>query len=306
MPYMKKLLFILMVLSSTLTLSQDPFFYNSNTLQLYNNPAFTGLIKSFSMDFGYRNQWPELSGNYVTSITSVNQFLGKGHGVSMQVMTDNAANTIQKVEIDLSYAKSFKLVDGHYLSGGIQFAYFQKNLDVSKLTFGDMIDPRTGFIYPAQTLNVRTPISNVDLSAGLVYYNEFGYVSFSTKHLMEPNESFFVGEESNLPRLYFAELGGKIQLNDFRFVPYVRYRYQNSFSSSQVGMKAMFKSWFVEGGWQPNSGFYSGAGYLGEHIKVGYNLVGYSSFGDYYFAHEVFLGCNLKLFKKENEHFFDF
>ncbi|MCB9188919.1 MAG: hypothetical protein H6600_08145 [Flavobacteriales bacterium] len=73
----------------------------------------------------------------------------------------------------------------------------------------------------------------------------------------------------------------------------------------------MFKKWFVEGGYHFNSGFCGGLGYLGEHIKagynlVGYNLVGYNLSGDHHFAHELFLGCNLNLFKKQNEHFFDF
>lgn len=289
--------------------SQDPFFYNSNTLQIYNNPAFSGLNKSFSLDFGYRNQWPELSGNYVSSVTSFNQFLGKGNGVSIQVFTDNAAKVIHKTEIDLGYAKTFKLVNKHFLSLGVQFAYYQKHFNFNNLTFGDMIDPRRGFVYSTGEIP-NMDIGNFDAHIGLVYYNEVFYVSLSSKHLLRPIESFYDGN-NRLPILYFTEVGGKYQLNDFRFVPLIRLRVQDSFTSVQAGLKTMFKKWFVEGGYHFNSGFYGGLGYLGEHIKagynlVGYNLVGYNLSGDHHFAHELFLGCNLNLFKKQNEHFFDF
>lgn len=285
--------------------AQDPFFYNSNTLQLYNNPAFSGLNKSFSLDVGYRNQWPELSGNYVSSLTSINQYLGKGNGVSIQLFTDNAAQIIHKTEIELGYAKNLQLADGHYLSVGIQLAYFQKTIDLNGLTFGDMIDPRRGFVYSTQDVQ-RTEIGQFDFHTGLLYRNNVFYVSMSAKHLLRPHDSFFPTHSVELPILLFGEVGGKYQLNDFRFVPLIRFRTQDSYTSVQTGLKTMFKKWFIEGGLHFNSGFYAGLGYLGDHTKIGYNLVGYSYFGDVHFAHEVFLGCNLNLFKKENENFFDF
>ncbi|MCB9188918.1 MAG: PorP/SprF family type IX secretion system membrane protein [Flavobacteriales bacterium] len=217
---MKKLLILLSVFFCSNVFGQDPIFYSSNTIQLYNNPAFAGLNKSFSMDFGCRNQWPELSGNYVSSVTSVNQFLGKGNGISIQVFTDNAAQVIYKTEIDLGYAKTIKLMDKHFLSIGVQFAYYQKHFNFNNLTFGDMIDPRRGFVYSTGEIPYMD-IGNFDAHIGLVYYNEVFYVSLSSKHLLRPIESFYDGN-NRLPILYFTEVGGKYQLNDFRFVPLIR------------------------------------------------------------------------------------
>jgi type IX secretion system PorP/SprF family membrane protein len=286
--------------------AQDPVFYSSNLTHLYNNPAMSGLNKSFSLDIAYRNQWPNLSGNYVSSVTAVNQYLGKGNGISIQVFTDNSAGTLFKREVDLGYSKTITIGEGHHLTAGVQMAFFQKRIDIDKLTFGDMIDPRTGFVYPGQQFE-RTVINAVDAHAGLLYYSKFMYASFSTKHLLQPNESFMAGE-SKLPMLIFGELGGKIEVKDVRFVPYVRHRMQQSFNMTQGGLKVQYKGWFVEGGIQNESTFYAGLGYLGDHVKAGYNLVSYRSFfsSSHSVAHEVFLGMNLNLFKKENANFFDF
>lgn len=305
---MKLLIALSVLLIAGQSMAQDPVFYSSNNVQLYNNPAMSGLCKSFAFDMAYRHQWPELSGDYISSVSIANQYLGKGHGVSLSFFTDNAGGITRKKEIMAGYAKLFKLSENHFLSIGLQASFFQKTIDWDRMTFGDMIDPRVGVVNTS-TGGLRPSTSDIDLNAGLLYYNNFLYASFSVKHLLTPNESFFVGQESDLPMLYFGEVGGKIKIKEnVKLVPYFRYRNQGSFGQMQLAVKAYYKDFYLEGGMQDGDVGYGGMGYNGKLIRAGYNLVAYQSFfqESFSFAHEIFLGVNLNLFKKENENFFDF
>lgn len=307
---MRYTLILLVSFVCVLGYSQDPFFYSTSNTSLYNNPAFCGLNKSFSADFAYRNQWPNSSTNYQSSVSSANQYLGKGNGVSIQFFTDNAASTTFKRELDLGYSKAFKLAEGHFLVGGLQVAYFQKNLDINKLTFGDMIDPRRGYVYPNQPVQFIDNVQGIDFNGGLMYYNDYVYASFSVKHITEPNESFYQSfAPSPLPRLFFGEIGAKFRIGeDWKIIPHAQFRKQGQFDNFLGGVKVSWKNLYLDGGYQVSDAFYTAFGYHGDHFHCSYNLVSYASLStsSTYFAHEVCLGIDLKLFKKENENFFDF
>lgn len=304
---MKNFLAITLMLVSLLGWSQDPIFYSTDHMRLYNNPAFSGLNKSFSFDIGYRHQWPNITGDYVTSVTSVNQYLGKGNGVSLQFFTDNAGDVIYKREILFGYAKSFKIHEGHFLSIGVQSSYYQKHFDFDHLTFGDMIDPRRGFVYPTNEIPY-VDMANFDFHAGLIYQNEFFYTGFSTKHLLRPIESFYDGN-NRVPILYFGEMGGKIDLGeDWNIIPHIQYRIQDGFYAFLGGAKVKWRKLYLDGGIQDSKTFYTAFGFQSEHFQCSYDLVTYRWFtnNETYFAHEFILGVDLTLFKKENENFFDF
>ncbi|CAG5086310.1 PorP/SprF family type IX secretion system membrane protein [Parvicella tangerina] len=309
---MKTLLFTLTFLWTLSFTAQDPFFYSTRTLRVYNNPAFSGLNKSFSADVGYRHQWPRVSGDYITSVTAFNQYLGKGNGVSLQLFTDNAAQTIYKRQITVGYAKRVRLADDHFLSAGVDLSYFQKRLDPSRLTFGGMIDPRQGYVYPASGLGqYKTTVANMDMSAGVMYYSSFLYAGFSIKHITEPDQSFLLNLTSPdvLPRMYFGQLGAKFRLGeDWSLVPHLEFRSQGSFQTLLSGLKVNWKKFYFNGGIQNFNTFYTALGFEAEHVRFAYDLVTYTGFGndEVFFAHEFFVGLDLTLFKKENENFFDF
>lgn len=308
---MRYILAFSIILIGALGHGQDPFFYSSENLRLYNNPAMTGLNKSFTADIGYRHQWPSVSNDYITSITTFNQHLNKGNGVSLQLFTDNASSTIFKKEIVVGYAKSLKLSDGHYLSGGVQLAYFQKKLDPSKLTFGSAIDPRGGFVY-SPIGQYKTNVSNIDFNAGLMYYGPVFYTGFSIRHIAEPNQSFLInlsGESDRLPRLFFGEIGAKISLgSDWRIVPNAEYRVQGTFQMLLGGVKVKWRKFYLDGGLQDFNTFYTALGFTSDYFHCSYDLVSYTGFSadQVFFAHEFSIGVDLVLFKKENENFFDF
>ena len=60
------------------------------------------------------------------------------------------------------------------MKAGFEASFRMIQLDWSNLTFGDMIDPQLGFIYPtAEDINNNaSSISFPDFSAGLLGYSE--------------------------------------------------------------------------------------------------------------------------------------
>jgi type IX secretion system PorP/SprF family membrane protein len=97
----------------------------------------------------YRNQWPSLTGAYVTTCASYDQHVETvSGGLGIMVMNDRAAqNTLNTTTVSGIYSYQQAINRKFSIKAGFQASYFQKSLDWSKLTFGDMIDPRKGFIY---------------------------------------------------------------------------------------------------------------------------------------------------------------
>ena len=73
-------------------------------------------------------------------------------GLGLTVMHDQAGqNTLQTTRITGMYAYQQSLTRKKLsIRAALEASYFQKALDWSNLTFGDMIDPRRGFIYETQ------------------------------------------------------------------------------------------------------------------------------------------------------------
>ena len=304
---MKQLLiFFSLLFSTSIFLSQDPIFYNVQQNKLFVNPAYTGTVESFSVAMNYRNQWPQSSANYQTFTTEVNQYLGNGNGVSVLFSNDNAANTLFKRELVLGYGKRFSFNEKHHLSLGIQLGFFAKRLDWDKITFGDQIDPRRGFVYQSNDIPRGGSVFGLDFNAGLLYYNKFFFLGTSVKHLTQPNESV-LGGVSRLPMLYSAQIGGKLLLNDLKILPSISAYQQGTFGPSIVyNLAYRYKGFQLDMGYWSGNGLTFGLGIDFDNFSIGYiygmsqsNFLNVSS-------HELRAVFKAKTFKKVNEHFFDF
>ena len=90
---LKTFVAIIGVFLSTTALAQDPEFSQFYANPLYLNPAFAGSNNCPRVALNYRNQWPGLSGSFVTQSVSYDQRLGynKGAGIGFLVTNDEAA-----------------------------------------------------------------------------------------------------------------------------------------------------------------------------------------------------------------------
>ena len=222
--------------------AQDPEFTQFYSNPVYLNPAFAGAARCPRFVMNYRNQWPAMSGNYVTSAAAYDQHIPSiSGGLGFIVMNDRAGRgTLSTTRISGIYSYQQAISRKFSIKAGFEATYFQKALDWSQLTFGDMIDPRKGFIYETQDQPRGGKVSQVDFSAGIVGFSKKVYFGFAAHHLNEPNESLVVGV-SRLPMKLTAHFGALLPLDgDARYAsafisPNILYRRQGEFQQLNFG-----------------------------------------------------------------------
>ncbi|MBK6988993.1 MAG: PorP/SprF family type IX secretion system membrane protein [Bacteroidetes bacterium] len=149
---LRKFLILIFIGLSGSVLAQDPectqVYANPREL----NPAFAGSVRCPRVALNYRNQWPALTGTFVTSSASYDQHVeALGGGIGLLVMNDKAGEgTLTTTNISAIYSYQLNINREFSIKFGMQGTYAQKKVDWDKLTFGDMIDPRFGFIYQTQ------------------------------------------------------------------------------------------------------------------------------------------------------------
>src|SRR5258706_11853594 len=86
----RKALIIVFVLVSGAALAQDPEFTQFYANPLYLNPAFAGSQRCPRMCLNYRNQWPALTGTFVTESASYDQRVEPIGGLGLLFLNDKA------------------------------------------------------------------------------------------------------------------------------------------------------------------------------------------------------------------------
>lgn len=290
-------------------MAQDPTFTQFYSNPVYLNPALAGSSGCPRIALNYRNQWPQLTGNYITYAAAYDTYAKNlSGGVGIMAMHDQQGQgTIQTSMIAGTYSYYLKVNRKFRIMFGGQAAYFQKYLDWSKLTFGDMIDPRRGFIY--QTGDV--PRGNgshgfFDVSAGMVGFTKNFYFGVAAHHLNRPDESMILGD-SRLPIRVTGHMGANIKLgqrgrysSSTTLMPNVIYQYQNGFQQFNIGAYLKYEA-FTIGAWYRNrDAFIVSLGITTEKFRIGYSYdltvsqLGGVTGG----SHEISMGINLKCKKQ--------
>src|ERR1043166_7020402 len=129
--------------------AQDPQFTQFYANPLYLNPAFAGTARCPRICMNWRNQWPNLSGRYITYSGSFDMHMDAlAGGIGVLVTTDDQAHgTLKTTNASLLYSYQAVINREFSLKFGLQATFMQKSLDVNNLHFGDMIDPRRGFVW---------------------------------------------------------------------------------------------------------------------------------------------------------------
>jgi len=210
--------------------AQDPHFSQFFASPLTLNPAFTGKFDgSWRIAANHRDQWPSIPKAYVTTSASVDFPIMKKRvpendvfGVGISGLTDASANSILKLNygsLSLSYHKALNENGTTTIGAGFQATYSSLSLDVSKLTFEDMLT-QNGFT--GTTSDILTNGNNqsyFDMNAGLLFSgstngaNNF-YVGASMYHINRPKVSF---KDKNwyLTGRITAHARGSLPVSDF-------------------------------------------------------------------------------------------
>lgn len=298
------IIFFISLLIAQKLFSQDPTFTQFYSNPLYLNPALAGSHGCPRFALNYRNEWPSLSGNYNTYSLSYDQkikSISGGIGV-LATHDEQGEGTIKTSMLGLIYSYHLKINRKYSIMFGARASYFQKQLDWNKLTFGDMIDPRKGFIYETGDQQRGGSSGYFDASAGIIGYTEHFFFGLAAHHLNRPDESMIKGH-SYTPIRYTAHIGADIKLgkksrynNPTSIMPNIIYQYQNGFQEINIGTYVKYTN-FTFGAWFRNKdAFILAIGLNSGTFKIGYSYditVSKLNNGVSGGSHEISMGLNL-------------
>jgi type IX secretion system PorP/SprF family membrane protein len=284
--------------------AQDPTFTQFYANPLYLNPALAGSHGCSRFASNYRNEWPKLTGNYTTYSASWDSYfknISGGIGI-LATHDQQGQGTINTSMLGLIYSYHLQLGRKWKLQFGARASWYQKYLDWDKLTFGDMIDPRRGFIYSTGDVPRGGSRGFFDASAGLVLFNKYFFAGAAVHHLNRPNESMIVGE-SKMPMRITGHMGAEIKLgrqskysNGTSIMPNVIYQYQNGFMELSVGTYVKYGPLNIGVWYRNRDAFILTAGINTGKFKLGYSYdvtVSKLNNGVSGGSHEISLGINL-------------
>ena len=250
------LVFTILCISGFQVLAQDPEFTQFYAAPLYLNPAFAGTARCPRIMTNYRNQWPNLSGNFVTYAASYDQHVDALQGgIGLLVVNDKAGDgVLNTTNISGIYSYQLNVTHRFSIKAGFQATYAQKRLDWSKLTFGDQISPKYGFIYPTQEVMPQESRSYFDLSAGILAYSSKFFGGLAINHLTQPNEGFISTNQAKLPMKITVHAGMQIPLasksrsSTSYISPNILFQQQQNFTQVNMGLY-VGKGALVGGAW---------------------------------------------------------
>lgn len=289
------LIFAIALLGGTVQVSaQDPIFSQFYANPIYLNPAFAGTNVCPRLILNYRNQWPSITGAFVTYNASYDQYFEAIRGgLGIIAMSDRAgegALTHNSISMMYAYRLGLDQRDKYNLNFSIQGSYYSKSIDWSRLTFGDMIDSRDGFIYTTSNVPGNEHVGYVDFSAGALYYAPRFYVGVAAHHLTEPANSFYDNSTNSVHfRKLTLQAGYEIPLGKNKGVyqrsypslfPSFIYQQQQNFHQFNYGIyfnktPMVFGLWYRQFLSSPVDGYSDAvvllAGFEYDKIKIGYS-----------------------------------
>ena len=300
----RSLLYMFFCFVSFNSLAQDPQFTQFYANPIYLNPAFAGSYGCPRFNMNYRNEWPSLSGNYVTYSMSYDQYfknISGGIGI-IATHDQQGQGTIYTSSLGLIYSYHLKVNRKFSMLFGAKAAMMNKYLDWDKLTFGDMIDPRRGFIYATGDVPRGGNRYFFDASAGFVGFSKSFFFGFAAHHLNRPNESMIIGV-SKLPIRLTGHMGAEIKLgkksqytNVTSIMPNVIYQYQNGFQELALGTYIKYGAFNIGAWYRNRDAFILSIGINTGKFRLGYSYdvtVSKLNNGVSGGSHEVSLGLNL-------------
>jgi type IX secretion system PorP/SprF family membrane protein len=306
--------FLIVLIVSLNVYSQDLEFtqFYANPISL--NPAFAGSHGCPRFNMNYRDQWPSLSGSYVSYTASYDQYISSiSGGLGILLVNDVQAKTISTTSGSLIYSYHTPINRKWTLTFGAKASWVQKSLDWSKLTFGDMIDPRKGFIYKTGD-HPKQGGSNgfFDVSSGFVVFSKTFNLGVAANHLSQPNESMIGNIDDPLPMRLTAHASANINLgksskytNSTTLMPSLIYTYQNGFSQLNIGTYVKYSNMTFGAWYRSFDAFILTFGVNTGTFKVGYSYDVTASKlnnGVSGGSHEVSLGLNLNCKPKSKKY----
>ena len=257
--------------SSLALIAQDPLFVQPSGGNININPALVGNDSVARLGLICRNQWPALSGNYITTGVNFYQYIPKLNAYAgINYLNDNQAHgTLISNNFSVFYSQNINLKKVLFRPS-IEVAYGNKKLDATKLNFGDMIDSRRGFVWDPTPSQINTSVAYMDFNLGAIAYYKNMLVGVSAHHITQPD----VGLEgsSKLPVKYGIQLGYSFVIKKTVLSPFAYFVQQQTFQSLIVGTNVLlFNHLNVALSYRNSSSVISNIGYQNKWFKINYS-----------------------------------
>ncbi len=265
--------FLIFTLTGKILFAQDPAFSQPYANPLYLNPAFAGTGTSQRICLNFRDQWPNIPGNFITYNLSYDRnIIDSSNAIGILANYDNSGqSTLITKNISLIFAHQFH-IKSFTLSIGVQGTYRQKSINPNNISFGDMIDPVRGFIYNINSPDflLRTSIAVPDFAAGILGFGKNYFVGFAMNHFTQPDE-FFTSGASPLPIKYVFNAGGIIPIGSFIISPTLLHQKQQDFN--QTVAECYLSKWHLTAGvgYRFNDAMIFTLGYHNSFMRLGYS-----------------------------------
>jgi type IX secretion system PorP/SprF family membrane protein len=257
--------FSLLLLTVSKITAQDAHFSQFYANPLYLNPAFAGTNLGPRIALNFRDQWVSMPSTYMTYTASYDQHFDKlSGGIGVILMGDREGQgVINTYSASFMYSFRLKLHKKFQMRFALQAGYLQKSLDWDKLTFGDMIDAKYGFVYGTaeqRPSDEDLVARNLDVAAGFVGYTEWLYFGMAVHHFTNPYQGF-VTQTTRIPVRWTGHLGAYFDLKrkskiersfgDISISPNIIYQHQKTFNYLNTGFYMNFYP-FTVGVWLRN------------------------------------------------------
>lgn len=199
-------------------LTQDVSFSQINNNKLYLNPAFANSRNNPELTMSYRNHWPSLGSQYVTSMLTYEQSLiTSKNGVGLLLLNDRSGNGIYSLNsINLYFSNQQRINQNSNIKFGIEFGYKQNFIDNNKLFFEDSFNGQSFTNVTNEPLMNGLRVHYFDIGAGVLYFNDKGFLGFAVNHINEPNQTLMFGD-SYLP-VKFGFHGGYNKIIKYSYI----------------------------------------------------------------------------------------
>jgi type IX secretion system PorP/SprF family membrane protein len=204
-------------------IAQDPLYSQYYAAPMYLNPALTGSSNIPRFTLNYRNQWPALSANFVTTSFAAEHYIEKyNSGVGLLITSDNQYADLTTSNFGLLYSYNQAITEDISVRFGVQGSYNTRTIGSKwdRFTFGDQLDGAgnpTGNPTNDPIADKNNPRVNfMDFSTGTVVYNDNFYLGLGVKHLNKPIYNLIkdATEQVRLPMLFSVHGGYKFFLEN--------------------------------------------------------------------------------------------
>lgn len=193
--------------------AQDPQFSQFYSQPLYVAPSFAGTTDGSRVSANYRDQWPGISGRFITYTLSFDHYFHRiKSGVGLLALRDQAGgSTLATNSLAAMYSYNLQLSRKWVARPGVQFSYSQRTLNGGNLLYGDQLN----FNGNAPVSQSAPPVSNtdyLDFGTSAIFYSSKYWTGVGVEHLLKPNQSI-AGGESIIPLRYSLFAGAKYRIS---------------------------------------------------------------------------------------------